>query len=144
MKAERARLVRLNRLERLRAIARQGALAEAGKAESRLAQLEQLGQRTTTLISDYALRQDAACGGDLASQRVYLGELQRVVERNRADIARARAAADARAAEAAAAERSRAAVETRAQATQARIDRHVAAAGVPLGARSPRKDDASS
>ena len=42
MKAERTRLVRLKRLETLRGIARQTALAEAGKAEARLAELEAL------------------------------------------------------------------------------------------------------
>jgi hypothetical protein len=144
MKAERARLVRLGRLERLRAITRQAALAEAGKAEQRLAQLEHLGTRTAGLIDGYARRTDAACGGDLASQRVYLGELQRIVTSTNEDIVWARAAADARAAEAAAAERSRAAVETRVNATQARIDRYVAAAAVPLGGRSTREDEPAS
>ena len=138
MKAERARLVRLKRLEKLRAISRHNALAESGRAEARLAQLEQLGERTAALIGTYAARTDAACGGDLTSQRVYMGELQRVVGRNQADIARAREQADARAIEAAAAERRRAAVEDRASATQQRIDAHKSAAAVPLGARPPR------
>ena len=139
MKAEHARLGRLRRLEKLRAIARQNALAEAGRAEARLAQLETLGTRTAALITGYAARTDAACGGDLSSQRVYLGELQRMVARNDGDIARAREHADARAAQAAAAERSRAAVEDRANATQARIARQQTAAAVPLGARPPRR-----
>jgi fructose-specific component phosphotransferase system IIB-like protein len=137
MKAERVRLVRLKRLEKLRAIARQNALAEAGRAEARLAQLENLGARTAALITGYAARTDAACGGDLVSQRVYLGELQHMVARNDADIARARDQADARAAQAAAAERSRAAVEDRANATETRIARQQTGAAVPLGARPP-------
>jgi hypothetical protein len=139
MKAERARLGRLKRLEKLRAIARHNALAEAGRAEARLAQLRQLGDRTVALISTYAARSDAACGADLASQRVYLDELQRLGQRNSADIARARAEADARAAQAAQAERSRAAVEDRATATAQRITRHENAAAIPLGARPPRQ-----
>lgn len=138
MKAERARLVRLKRLEKLRAIARHNALAEAGRAEARLAQLQHLGERTAALIDTYAARTDAACGGDLASQRVYLGELQRMVGRNAVDVAHAREAADAMAAQAAAAERRRAAVEDRASATQQRLTRHQAGAAVPLGARQPR------
>ena len=138
MKAERARLVRLKRLEKLRAIARHNALAEAGRAEAKLAQLEHLGERTAALIGTYAARTDAVCGGDLTSQRVYLGELQRMVGRNDADIARARETADALAAQAAVAERRRAAVETRASATQHRITRHQAGEAVPLGARPPR------
>ena len=139
MKAERARLGRLQRLEKLRAIVRHNALAEAGRAETRLANLENLQQRTTALITGYALRTDAQCGADLVRQRVYLGELQRMVGRNETDVARAREQADARAAEAAAAERSRAAVETRAEATAQRIARHHNATAQPLGARSTRK-----
>jgi hypothetical protein len=139
MKTERARLARLKRLEKLRAIARQTALSEAGRAEARLADLETLGQRTATLITGYAARTDADCGADLVRQRIYLGELQRMATRTEVDVARARDQADARAAEAAAAERSRAAVEDRATATAQRIARHQAAAAVPLGARPSRK-----
>jgi hypothetical protein len=139
MKAERARLTRLKRLEKLRAIARQNALAEAGKAETRLAGLETLGQRTATLITGYATRTDAQCGADLVRQRIYLGELQSMATRTAADIARARDHADARGAQAAAAERSRAAVETRIEATAQRIARHTNAAAVPTGARPPHK-----
>ena len=138
MKAERARLGRLKRLEKLRAIARHAALAEAGRAEARLAQLEHLADRTAALIGTYASRTDAACGADLVSQRTYLGELQTMVVRNDADLARAREQADAMAAAASVAERRRAAVEDRASATQQRIARHQSAADIPLGARPPR------
>jgi hypothetical protein len=140
MKAERARLVRLKRLEKLRAIARQNALAEAGRAEARLAQLEQLGQRTAALITGYAARTDAQSGGDLVRQRTYLAELQRMTVRTADDIARAREQADARAAQAAAAERSRTAVEQRISAAQAQIAAQNSAAGVPLGARPARRE----
>jgi hypothetical protein len=85
------------------------------------------------------MRSDAQSGGDLARQRIYLGELERMVARNAADIARAREQADARAAQAAAAERSRAAVEDRANATQARINQHQSAQAVPLGAKPVRQ-----
>ena len=139
MKAERARLARFTRLEKLRAIARQTALAEAGRAEARLASLETLGQRTAALITGYATRTDADCGADLVRQRVYLGELQTMATRTCGDIARARDHADQRAAQAAAAERSRAAAEDAASATAQRIARHASAATVPLGARIIRK-----
>lgn len=139
MKAERQRLGRLQRLEKLRDIARHNALAESGKAETRLASLELLQQRTNTLITGYALRIDAQCGADLVRQRIYLGELQRMVGRNETDVSRARDQADARAAEAAAAERSRAAVEARAQASAEAIARHDRAATQPLGARNNRR-----
>lgn len=138
MKAERTRLGRLQRLEKLRAIACQNALSEAGRAEAKLARLEHLGQRTAALVAGYARRTDATCGADLVNARIYLAELQNIVTRNQADVARAREQADARAAQAAAAERSRAAVEDRAQASQARITRHDSAAGLPLGGRVRR------
>jgi len=135
MKAERTRLARLKRLEKLRAIARQSALADAAGAEAALARLTQLATRTATLIDGYGARSDAACGDDLARQRIYLGELHRMATRTDADVVRARDHADVRAAQAAAAERSRAAVEGRAHAAQARITRAQSAASVPLGAR---------
>ena len=138
MKADRARLGRLQRLEKLRAIARHNALAEAGRAETRLTNLENLQHRTAALITTYALRTDAQCGADLVRQRIYMGELQRMAGRNETDVARARKQADALAAEAAA-ERSRAAVEDRAGATARRIARHHSAATLPLGARSNRR-----
>ncbi|WP_050805620.1 hypothetical protein, partial [Novosphingobium nitrogenifigens] len=117
MKAERLRLKRLQRLEKLRAIARQTALAEAGRAEAQLAQLETLGQRTASLISDYAQRDDATLAEDLVRQRAFVAGLSQLAVNTRNDIARARDNADRRAAEAAAAERRRAAVEDRAAAT---------------------------
>ncbi|MGG2362219.1 hypothetical protein ACE4Z5_24950, partial [Salmonella enterica] len=93
------------RLERIRAIVRQTALIEAGRAEARLAQLETLGQRTAGLIAGYASRTDAQCGEDLARQGAFVAGLARMAETTRTDIARARDNADRRAAEAAAAER---------------------------------------
>lgn len=138
MKAERARLGRLQRLEKLRAIARQTALTVAGQAEARLQTLENLGLRTTSLIDSYATRIDAQCGADLVGQQVYVRELQRMAHHTQVDIAQARDMADLRAAEAAAAERRRAAVEERATATRQRIARHETAGAVPLGARTPR------
>ncbi len=139
MTADRIRLGRLKRLEKLRAIVRQGALAEAGRAEARLTRLETMAERTAGLIDDYARRNDAACGADLVRERLYLGELHRLAVQNHAEVAQARAVADARAAEAAIAERRRAAVEDRAAATQARITRDAGAASVPLGARPAPK-----
>ena len=136
MRAEAARLVRLKRLEHLRALARASALAEAGRAEARLAQLNGLGERTAALIAGYAARSDAQCGADLLSQRHYLDELNKLAGRNAADVERARAAADARAAEAAVAERRRAAVEDRAGEAERRIAKAKMAQATPLGGRA--------
>jgi hypothetical protein len=46
MKAERAKLKRLQRLEKLRDVTKQAALGEAARAESTLAQLTTLAERT--------------------------------------------------------------------------------------------------
>lgn len=140
MKAERARLARLNRLERIRAIARRSALAEAGRAEATLAQLEALAARTDQLIGDYSRRQDLTDGGQLSELGKFVGGLQRIAVTNAQDVARARDLADQRAAEAALAERKRAAVEDRADATARKIARAQSAASTPLGARPPRED----
>lgn len=137
MQAERTRLARLRRLEKLRAAARTQALAEAGAAEARLAAAEDLGRRTAALAHDYALRRDADMGADLVRQRAYGAQLQAVLAEAHAEIARARSAADARARDAQSAERSRAAVADRAATTADRIARAAAGAGLPLGARTP-------
>lgn len=136
MKPDRKALRRLDRLEHLRGIARHQALAEAGRAEAHLARAALVGERTAALIAGYAAARDAACGADLARQKLFVGGLQRLAQDNAADIARARAAADARAAEAAAAERRRAAVENRAETTRRTIAREAQGAAVPLGGKT--------
>src|ERR1700741_841245 len=62
MKAERDRLKRLNRLERVRDIAKQTAAAEAAQAEGTLAQLEALAERTRRMAEEYAARIGAQDG----------------------------------------------------------------------------------
>jgi hypothetical protein len=66
MKAERAKLARLQRLEKLRAIAKQNAVTEAARAETTLTQLNTLAERTRSLTQEYAARRDMADGADLA------------------------------------------------------------------------------
>lgn len=126
MSAEKTKLKRLRRLERLRGIARQTALAEAARAEATLAQVANLEARTAALIEAYRLRRDATTGQDLRQSRQFVAGLTRIADATAADLVRAREAADARAAEAAEAERRRAAVDDRIEAAQQRIARKAA------------------
>ncbi|MFY8193554.1 hypothetical protein [Novosphingobium sp. B1] len=131
MKAERERLARLRRLERIRDIARQTALAEAGKAEGTLAQLQGLVERTSRLSANYSARTDAQDAHALQQLRRFTAGLDRITTGTRADAETARRIADAKAQEAAAAERRRAAVEERAEAQARLIARKTASATTP-------------
>jgi len=111
MKAERARLVRLQRLERVRAIAKQAAAQEAAAAEGTLAQLEALAERTRLLAADYAGRSHARDGGALQQIERFAGGLQTIYARTSNDAAQARRIADNKMAELAAAELRRSIVE---------------------------------
>jgi hypothetical protein len=138
MKAERARLARLKRLERIRDIARQTALAEAGRAEGTLAQLEALGARTNDLAAEYAARRDSGDAAGLQQLRRFVGGLGRIVISTAEDTARAREVADARASEAALAEQRRAAVEDRVTAQAQKIASKIAG-GSDASASRPGK-----
>lgn len=135
MKAERARLARLKRLERIRDIARRTALAEAGKAEGTLAQLQGLVERTTRLSAEYSARTEMPDAHALQQLRHFVAGLDRITTGTRADAANAKVVADAKAQEAAAAERRRAAVEERADAQARLIAQKIAGAATPLSAR---------
>ena len=114
MEPERARLRRLQRLERVRAIARQAVALEAAAAESTLIQLEGLAERTRRMSEDYRSRDQALTGHDLRQRGQFLAGLQGLTASTSDDAARARTLADARQQELAQAERRRAAVEDRA------------------------------
>lgn len=121
MKAERSRLARLQRLERVGAIAKQAAAGEAAQAEGALAQLEALAERTRRLAEDYARRGEAADGAALRQLLGFAGNLQGISASTAHDAAQARLHADAKHAQLALAERRRAAVETRADLQAQRI-----------------------
>ena len=135
MKAERARLARLKRLERIRDIARRNALAEAGKAEGTLAQLQGLVDRTARLSAEYAARTDMPDAHALQQLRHFVAGLDRITTGTRADAANAKVIADTKAQEAAAAERKRAAVEERAEAQARLLAQTIANAQTPFGTR---------
>ena len=135
MKAERTRLARLHRLERVRAIARQAAASEAAQAESTRAQLEALAARTRSLAADYAGRTGDSDGAALHQRSRFAAGLHRVVETTAGDASRARIHADEAMAELGRAERRRAVVEERAEAQARTIARK--AERPALGNRRP-------
>lgn len=114
MQADRKRLARLHRLERVRAMAKQTAATAAAEAEGTLAQLEALAARTGNMAADYAGRSDAVDGAGLIQIGKFAAGLKGITDSTLADAARARTIADSRQLELAAAERRRAAVEERA------------------------------
>jgi hypothetical protein len=133
MRPEQARLRRLERLERVRSIARQEAAREAAQAEGTLAQLSALADRTAALAEHYRQRTDPADALGLAQQHAVLAGLTGISTTTRGDAAQARALADRKQEELALAERRRAAVEDRAEAERRRLaQRRV---GPALGAR---------
>lgn len=133
MSADRRRLARLNRLERVRAIARQTAANEAAAAESSLGQIAALAERTRLLAEEYAARAEAHDGYALQQAARFAEGLQGIAASTAGDMTRARALADAKQVELGLAERRRAVVETRASDQARRIAR--ASLAVPLGAR---------
>lgn len=136
MNAAQHKLARLLRLERVRAIGRQTAAAEAARAESTLAQLQALATRSGHLAAEYNGRTDAVSGAELRRLAIFASGLQGVCRNTQVDALRAQSLANLRQGELAEAERRRAAVADRAAAASRDI-----AAGMQapiLGAR--RKD----
>lgn len=125
--------MRLQRLERVRSIARQTAAAESVHAEGTLAQLLALAERTTTLATDYFAREGTTDGAALRRLTDFAGGLHTIAARTLGDAETARGIADDKLATLATAERRRAAVEERARLQQ----RHIGKAGSSpaLGAR---------
>ncbi|WP_298197188.1 hypothetical protein [Novosphingobium sp.] len=116
MAPDRKRLARLQRLEKVRAIAKQTAATEAAQAEGTLAQLLALADRTGQLVHDYASRRDMADGQALRLMSSFREGLEGVRRDTRADAERARGVADAKLLQLSEAERRRQAVEDRARA----------------------------
>jgi len=124
MTAERARLMRLRRLERVRAIARQSAATEAARAEGTLAQLRALAERSRRLADENANPPRGPTEGWMLGQYGrFGGGLQQVSAETSHNARQARAEADARLAALGEAERRRAMVEERAEAQERKIAR---------------------
>ncbi|MCT2398173.1 hypothetical protein [Novosphingobium mangrovi (ex Huang et al. 2023)] len=120
MKEERKRLARLRRLEKIRAIAKQTAAAEAARAEGTLTQLRALSERTRRMASDYGNRREVHDGAALRQLGRFVVGLQAISRTTDGDALRAQSIADAKQRELAEAERRRAAIEERAE-LQARL-----------------------
>jgi hypothetical protein len=130
---DRHRLARLNRLEKVRAIAKQTAVAAAAEAEGTLSQLLALAERTGRMVDDYAARRDMADGHALRQITSFRQGLEGVSTGTRSDAERAKIFADLKMRELSEAERRRQAAEDRATAEA----KALASAGnqPPLGAR---------
>ena len=130
---DRKRLARLQRLEKVRAVARQQAAVEAAQAEGTLAQLLALAERTGRMATEYAGRRDATDGHALRQLTGFRAGLEGVSQGTLSDAEKARGHADLRLQQLAEAERRRQAAEDRADAEA----KALAAAGqqAPLGSR---------
>ena len=113
MRPEAARLKRLTRLERVRALAKQDALRAAAEAEGHLAQLDALAARTARIAEDYRARRDCRNGADLKRLTGFVEGISAIGTATTRDAVTARSLADQRQQDLARAERSRAAVEQR-------------------------------
>lgn len=112
--ADPKRLARLQRLEKVRAIAKQTAATAAAEAEGTLSQLQALAARTGDMAAGYAGRSDAKDGMGLQQLGRFADGLHGITRSTLADADRAKSIADSRQQELAAAERRRSAVAERA------------------------------
>ncbi len=116
MRAEAARVRRLVRLEKVRALAKQCAAREAAQAEGTLTQLEALAARTGAMVHEYRGRTGNSDGLELRQRGSFVSGLGGITAATLGDAVQARAVADHKQQELAQAERRRAAVEDRAKA----------------------------
>ncbi|MEY2943482.1 MAG: hypothetical protein RLY97_1496 [Pseudomonadota bacterium] len=121
MLADGKKLKRLHRLEHIRSLAKQSALAEVARAEAMLSQLQSLSTRTAQLAGDYAARTPASTGGDLRKMAQFTDALQIILKNTQADTARAAVIADTSQTALAQAEQRRSAVESRVDALSQKI-----------------------
>ncbi|HQQ09338.1 MAG TPA: hypothetical protein PKW04_11710 [Novosphingobium sp.] len=116
MPADAARLRRLHRLEKVRAIARQTAAREAAEAEGTLAQLRALAERTAQMAEGYRAKAGPALAQDLRQMDSFAAGLRGISHATSGDADRARSFADRKQQALAQAERARSAVAERAEA----------------------------
>ena len=95
MKPDRSTLRRLQRLERVREVARQSAAVQAAEAESTLGQLVALRDRTRDIASSYRTDEAGMEGGDLRRVRAFVDGVGRLTCQTERDIDGARTRADA-------------------------------------------------
>jgi len=117
MLADRARLVRLRRIERLRDVEKLELARRSAVAENTLSQLSLLVDRTARLATDYAASSDADDGAALRRQQGFSVGLRSIHRTAIADASFGQSQANALRSELAAAEQRRSSVEERANAT---------------------------
>jgi hypothetical protein len=127
MASDLARLTRLRRIERIRAVSKEMTLAEAAQAESTLNQLETLATRTRAMAEGYARRDDPEDAHQLSSILTFSQSLQSISDKVAADIIAAKAYADRLGQDVTAAERRRATAQDRANQHEAAMSRSAAA-----------------
>jgi hypothetical protein len=121
-----ARLKRLRRIEKVRAVAKEMKLAESARAESTLHQLRGLAERTREMAAGYSARADPSDAGQLAGMLSFSQSLHRMSDKVSADAASAQHLADRLGRDVHAAERSRATAQERADDYQAALGRAAA------------------
>lgn len=123
MKTDRARVLRLRRIERLRGLEKQALAGQAAHAEGTLAELGALAERTARLAGDYAARDDADHGAALVRLRHFALGMQALHGGARSNADGARAHADRIMAAVAAAEQRRSTASDRAERRAAELAR---------------------
>lgn len=116
MPTEAKRVRRLQRLEKVRSIAKQAAALEAAQAEGTLTQLNALAARTQAMAEEYRGRSAIRDGLALRQLAQFVTGLSGVSAATQGDAAQARIVADRKQQDLALAERRRATVEDRAKA----------------------------
>jgi hypothetical protein len=135
MKRARAKLVRLQRLERLRAIAKHDAAQRAASAEDVFARIVALDSQTHALARRYETREECRDGDSLRQLGQFVSALRGLGVETARQIETARSDADARQVELAQAERRRSVVDERAQDLRRSLSRPAVAE--PGAARRP-------
>ena len=118
MHPDQRRLRRLQRLEQIRAIAKQAAAQDAAAAEGTLQQLRALADRTRAMAHDYRGRAGPSDGYALRLTSTFVAGLSGIATSTSSDARQAQLIADRKQHELAIAERARAAVQDRAAASE--------------------------
>lgn len=113
MSAERDRVARLRRIERVRAISKQIAANEAAEAEGTLGQLMALRDRTRDITASYNPKSSCDDAGDLQRMGHFIGGVSLITQQAETDITVAQTTADAKQALLRTAERRRSLVSER-------------------------------
>lgn len=130
---DRARLRRLQRLTRLRAIEKDLALRDVAESEAALARLIGLAERTTTMAASYQQHPGESDGAALAAVMRFERGLGTLAQAAKADAGNAQGLADLRQQSLAQAERRRAVIADHADAAGRMLQSR--AGTVPTGAR---------